>query len=883
MRQREIPDRHPSLAGVRAIITTKWDRGYRPLVIRTVESYFVDSSLDNDADTWQIQIGDPSGDYLALLRRDSEVKVEIIGVGKGAYGHICTGFADEITYDNNGLITIEGRDMSALALDSAVPPHKWGHVYAWAVIGMQAHQLGFQNTSIAKTWTSGGGGEGKMWKKQIKTDGSETYWEFWYRLIRHEKMWLWCGPTGALIGNTLNYTQDPTYFFGTPRVTDPDIIKRRHMPVEVVEVRKSTQGRLGEVMIKGHAGKSMWTSIVRDPMIKDWTKRPRKIMLDKEAHSMTGTNKMGWLEIFEGKVGSIEVKLTVSDPGFFIRPNHIARLRIPEIRYGGEFFVVGTKTSASSDGVLQEIRLREKLMALSRRVPLDPKIQRSSKAPKLGGKGDRNIRAHPDQIVPGEEDYPESWHSWFYDAARAWYQTPGRSGSGKNGKWDFALFWATLLGISWHESHFHNVRNKNKRWPGISGAEWQNPPSVFPGRNRSPAPDDPVLEPPDGPFDVFNTSIHKMPHATWQNDLEKFKQTFANEPGEYVPEQVAVGPMQLLSLGLKQEADDKYMKGFRNQFAGGRWHPKWNIWVGARYFKECLDELVGEPTNQVEEIFNGYVGYHFGIGGARSIGVDWRNDAAARDVRKAVLNDPGFFQAVKDYIRKQSHTPVDNTTDVPTTDEGLTDTGDFHLPTESEILRAFSTTEGSDVPNPQGAPPAGTGPIKQIPSPNFTSGRSGNIEWVVIHTMEWPEEDNTAENCANMFANPKSGVSAHYNIDANSIVQSVQESDTAYAAYPTGNAHGIHLEHAGYASQSPAEWQDDYSQNMLKRSAALTALICKRHNIPITKLDATQVAAHEKGICGHLEITNAFHESDHTDPGPNFPWDQYLDMIRRES
>ena len=36
------------------------------------------------------------------------------------------------------------------------------------------------------------------------------------------------------------------------------------------------------------------------------------------------------------------------------------------------------------------------------------------------------------------------------------------------------------------------------------------------------------------------------------------------------------------------------------------------------------------------------------------------------------------------------------------------------------------------------------------------------------------------------------------------------------------------------------------------------------------------LARGDSGITTHVVVTNAFHKSDHTDPGPNFPIDDYI-------
>ena len=407
------------LENVRALITTKWARGYSQRVISNVESFYIDSSLDNDADNWQVEIGDSHGEFLAMLDRNHEVRVELVTSAPGAAGHIFTGISDDIVFDQTGLMVITGRDYSSLALDSTCPPVRYKSVKAGYVVANQARKLGFTNISLAKT---------DMVKKTIRTDGSESFWEFWYRLYRNEKMWLWVGPNGALIGNKLNYDQHISYYFGTFMQTDSKLVQSMHVPVEAVEIRKSTQGRLGSVWVMVKDGKkTFWVKTgLTDNTMNGWMKKPFKIIQDTTSHNEFGGRKSGWEEIFEGKVGSLEIRVTISDPTHIFQTNKIARLRIPEIGYGGEFFVVGWRMQADSNGYVQEIRLREKLIALSRRVPEEPKIPVPKTLPKdyaTATLTEQEVNDLLSGLIPTAH---VEWADFFYKAAQQFSWNLGR-------------------------------------------------------------------------------------------------------------------------------------------------------------------------------------------------------------------------------------------------------------------------------------------------------------------------------------------------------------------------------------------------------------------------------------------------------------------------
>jgi hypothetical protein len=155
------------------------------------------------------------------------------------------------------------------------------------------------------------------------------------------------------------------------------------------------------------------------------------------------------------------------------------------------------------------------------------------------------------------------------------------------------------------------------------------------------------------------------------------------------------------------------------------------------------------------------------------------------------------------------------------------------------------------------------------------AGEGSKIHMVIIHTCE-----GNYAGCWGWLTNTQSGVSAHYVVreDGGEVSQLVKEAQRAFhigARYDCtlngnhdcalqdvqSNHFTIGIEHGGRAAQTT------WPEAQIDVSARLVCDITKRWNIP---RDRFHVVAH-----GQLQPYNR------TDPGPNWPWADYLARIRR--
>ena len=175
-------------------------------------------------------------------------------------------------------------------------------------------------------------------------------------------------------------------------------------------------------------------------------------------------------------------------------------------------------------------------------------------------------------------------------------------------------------------------------------------------------------------------------------------------------------------------------------------------------------------------------------------------------------------------------------------------------------------------------------PIKRAHPTRTGAHRStAAIRLLILHTSEGSEGLISAENLTVFIASPRSATnlaSYHYVFDTDCVRPCVPDD---YVAYATGGANhdGLAACYPGKAYQSAAEWNDEISNLQHEQAARWLADKALQYGIPLVRLTPAQIVAGQRGVCGHVDVTNAYHKSTHTDPGPHFPWDKVIDRARQ--
>jgi N-acetyl-anhydromuramyl-L-alanine amidase AmpD len=133
------------------------------------------------------------------------------------------------------------------------------------------------------------------------------------------------------------------------------------------------------------------------------------------------------------------------------------------------------------------------------------------------------------------------------------------------------------------------------------------------------------------------------------------------------------------------------------------------------------------------------------------------------------------------------------------------------------------------------------------------------IDRIVVHVTQ-----GSHGSAVRAFQDPGHRAAAHYIVRKDGrVTQMIRELDVAFhAGNREVNERSVGIEHEGFVDRP-----QDFTAAMYAASARLAAGICARYGIPVDR----------EHIIGHAEVPG----TDHTDPGPHWDWDRYLELVRR--
>lgn len=147
------------------------------------------------------------------------------------------------------------------------------------------------------------------------------------------------------------------------------------------------------------------------------------------------------------------------------------------------------------------------------------------------------------------------------------------------------------------------------------------------------------------------------------------------------------------------------------------------------------------------------------------------------------------------------------------------------------------------------------------------------VDLLVYHCTQ----GSTAAGAAGWWARPSvaSGTegSAHVVIDNLECIRAVDDLGVAYGARGH-NWNGWHLELAGFAAWSPAEWAT--REVALGEAARIVAAVHKRFGIPVQPSSVASDGKMHRGYHTHIGLPG----NDHRDPGPGFPLERVIAAVK---
>lgn len=161
---------------------------------------------------------------------------------------------------------------------------------------------------------------------------------------------------------------------------------------------------------------------------------------------------------------------------------------------------------------------------------------------------------------------------------------------------------------------------------------------------------------------------------------------------------------------------------------------------------------------------------------------------------------------------------------------------------------------------------------------NHGGPRTQPIDWIVVHDTE----GETALSAARWFVQPLAigdggPGSTQVVVGEDGCYRTLPDDVVPYGAGFHANARGLHVELSGHSTYSRDQWMS--RATTLRRAAAWLASWSRDYGVPLRYVDAKGLLAGERGVTTHREVSRAWpSDTNHQDPGPNFPMDYLLDL-----
>lgn len=168
--------------------------------------------------------------------------------------------------------------------------------------------------------------------------------------------------------------------------------------------------------------------------------------------------------------------------------------------------------------------------------------------------------------------------------------------------------------------------------------------------------------------------------------------------------------------------------------------------------------------------------------------------------------------------------------------------------------------------------------------PPFRQSGNGNkpIRRLVIHMTVSPCVPGQARATAAYFRSSQALGSAHRVIDPDESVAAAYDSLVCWHAPPNPGSLGYEL--CGYPDTNRAvalaRWATLPYRRTLRRAARMVARDALAYGIPIRFLSPEQLRAGERGITTHANVSEAWHQSTHWDPGI-WPRRRFMRLVRK--